>query len=54
MGTAFAAFWAGDVVANTGLGLTRPWDWSAQDLVVDVVDKLVLAGVTGLAFDGLR
>ena len=54
VGTAFAAFWAGDVVANTALGLTRPWDWSAQDLVVDVVDKLVLAETTGLAFDGLR
>lgn len=50
---AFGAFWTGDVVANTALGLTRPWDWSAQDLVVDIVDKLVLAEASGLLFDRL-
>lgn len=53
VGRAFVTFWVGDVVANTALGLTRPWDWSAQDLVVDVVDKLVLAEATGLLFDRL-
>jgi hypothetical protein len=53
IGTAFGAFWVGDVVANTALGLTRPWAWSTQDLAVDVVDKLVLAEATGLLFDRL-
>lgn len=53
VGTAFAAFWGGDVVANTALGLTRPWAWSAQDLAIDVVDKLVLAEATGLIYDRL-
>ena len=49
--TAFTAFWGGDVVANTALGLTKPWAWSAQDLAIDVVDKLVLAEATGLLYD---
>jgi hypothetical protein len=51
VGTAFAVIWGGDVVANTALGLTKPWEWSGQDLVIDVVDKLVLAEATGLLFD---
>lgn len=42
------------MVANTALGLTEPWNWSRQDLIVDVVDKLVLAEATGLAFDRLQ
>jgi hypothetical protein len=54
VGTAFGAFWTGDVVANTALGLTKPWAWSHQDLVVDIVDKLVLAEATGLLFDRLH
>lgn len=54
IGTAFVTIWVGDVAANTALGLTRPWDWSAQDLLVDVVDKLVLAEATGLLFDRLE
>ncbi len=54
VGRAFVTFWVGDVVANTALGLTRPWDWSAQDLVVDVVDKLVLAVATGVAYEVLE
>lgn len=53
VGTVFVTFWVADVAANTALGLTRPWDWTAQDLLVDVVDKLVLAEATGLAFDRL-
>jgi hypothetical protein len=54
VGTAFGAIWAGDVIANTALGLTKPWEWSGQDLVVDVVDKLVLAEATGLLFDRMN
>jgi hypothetical protein len=53
VGTVFAAVWGGDVVANTALGLTKPWEWSAQDLAIDVVDKLVLAEATGLLYDRL-
>lgn len=51
--TAFGAIWSGDVLANTALGLTKPWQWSRQDLAVDVVDKLVLAEAAGLVFDRL-
>jgi hypothetical protein len=53
VGTAFGVFYAGDIAGNTALGLTRPWDWSAQDLLIDVVDKLVLAEAAGLLFDRL-
>ena len=51
--TVFGAIWGGDVLANTALGLTKPWQWSRQDLTIDVVDKLVLAETTGLVFDRL-
>ncbi len=50
---AFAAIYGGDVLGNTALGLDKPWQWSRQDLVVDVVDKLVLAETVGLVFDRL-
>ena len=50
----FAVLWAGDVIGNTALGLEKPWEWSAQDLAIDVVDKLLLAEVTGLVFDYLQ
>ena len=50
---AFAAIYGGDVLGNTALGLTKPWQWSVQDLVVDVLDKLVLAEATGLVFERL-
>ncbi len=53
VGVAFAVLWTGDVIANTALGLDKPWRWSLQDLAIDVIDKLVLAEVTGLAFDRL-
>ncbi len=53
VGTAFGAFWGGDVIANTAMGLTKPWEWTGPDLVVDVVDKLVLAEATGLLYDRL-
>ncbi len=51
---AFAAIYGGDVLANTALGLTKPWQWSRQDLIIDVGDKLVLAETAGLIFDRLR
>lgn len=49
----FALVYGGDVLANTALGLTRPQDWSAQDWLVDLGDKIVLAEATGLIFDRL-
>lgn len=51
--TAFAVIYGGDVAANTALGLTQPLKWSAQDWIVDLVDKLLLAETTGLVFDQL-
>ncbi len=51
---AFGAIYGGDVLANTALGLTKPWQWSRQDLIIDVGDKLVLAATAGLIFDRLR
>ncbi len=49
----FGTVYSGDVVLNTALGLYRPWDWSRQDLAIDVVDKLVQAEATGAVFDRL-
>lgn len=49
--TVFGVIWGGDVLANTALGLTKPWQWSGQDLAIEVVDKLVLAETTGLIFE---
>lgn len=54
MATAFGVIYAGDVLGNTALGLDKPWEWSLQDLGIDVGDKLLLAEVTGLVFDRLR
>jgi len=51
---AFGALYGGDVVGNTALGLDKPWEWSRQDLLIDVGDKLLLAETTGLVFDALR
>lgn len=53
IGTVFGAIWGGDVLANTALGLTKPWRWSRQDLTIEIVDKLVLAEATGLTFQRL-
>ncbi len=50
----FGAIYGGDVLANTALGLTKPWQWSRQDLAIDVGDKLVLAETVGVIFDRLR
>ncbi|MGY2127883.1 hypothetical protein [Blastococcus sp. SYSU DS0617] len=49
----FAVVYAGDLVANTALGLYRPLRWSGGDWVVDVVDKYVQAQATGAVFDQL-
>jgi hypothetical protein len=49
--TVFATVYTGDVLLNTALGLYKPTQWSAQDLIVDVVDKYVQAQATGVIFD---
>jgi len=54
VGAVFGAMWPGDVAAATALGLEKPWRWSGRDWAIDVVDKLVLAEATGLAFDRLE
>lgn len=47
----FGVVYVGDVGANTALGLYRPLQWSAKDVLVDVVDKDVQAPATGAVFD---
>ena len=47
----FAAVYTGDVLLNTALGLYEPREWTAQDWVVDLVDKYVQAQATGLLLD---
>lgn len=47
----FAVIYTNDVLTTTALGLTDPLKWSRQDLVVDVVDKLVQVMATGTIFD---
>lgn len=49
----FGLVYTGDVALNTVLGLYQPGSWTAQDWVVDVVDKLVQAEATGVIFDRL-
>ncbi len=50
----FSLMWTGDVLLMAALGLDDPpWRWSRRDLVIDVVDKLVLAEATGLVYDRL-
>ena len=49
----FATIYVQDVVMVTALGLDKPWEWSRQDAVVDVVDKFVNVVGTGLVFDNL-
>ena len=51
---AFAVLYAGDVVANTALGLYAPRTWSARDWAIDVGNKLVLAEAVGAADGFLR
>ena len=47
----FATVYSGDVLLNTLLGLYKPRQWSAQDTIVDVIDKLVQAEGTALFYD---
>ncbi len=47
----FGAVYVGDVAANTALGLYRPLQWSARDVLIDVLDKYVQAQATGTVFD---
>ncbi len=52
--TVFAIVYTGDGLLNTALGLYKPWRWSRRVAVIDVVNKLVLAEVTGAVFEKLR
>jgi hypothetical protein len=47
----FGVVYVGDVALNTALGLYRPLQWSAKDVLVDVLDKYVQAQGTGAVFD---
>ncbi len=47
----FGVVYAGDVLLNTALGLYKPTSWTAQDIVIDVGDKLIQAAATGAIFD---
>ncbi len=49
--TVFAIVYTGDVILNTALGLYNPTEWSAEDWIVDLVDKYVQAQATGAIFD---
>lgn len=49
----FVAVYTGDVLVNTGLGLYKPWRWSARDWAIDVGEKLLQAEATGLVYEGL-
>ncbi len=49
--TVFVTVYTGDVLLNTALGLYQPTEWSAEDWIVDLVDKYVQAQATGLIFD---
>jgi hypothetical protein len=49
----FASIYLQDVLTVTALGLDKPWMWSRQDAVVDVVDKFVNVVGTGLVFDNV-
>lgn len=50
----FATVYTGDVLLNTLLGLYKPRQWSTQDTIIDVVDKLVQAEATGAIYDAWR
>ena len=47
----FPAIYTNDVVVSTSLGLTKPWKWSRQGLIVDLVDKFVQVAATSIIFD---
>ncbi len=50
----FAGMYPGDVMLATALGVYSPGEWSALDIAIDVVDKLVQAEATGVAYDMLE
>ena len=53
--TVFGVLWPGDVTTTVSLGMNPPpWQWSRQDLAIDLADKLVLAQATGAVYDRLR
>lgn len=47
----FGVVYTGDVLLNTALGLYKPGQWTVKDWVIDIVDKYVQAGATGVVFD---
>ncbi len=47
----FGVVHVGDVALTTVLGLYHPLQWSAQDVLTDVVDEYVQARSTGVVFD---
>ncbi|AFZ69726.1 hypothetical protein [Deinococcus peraridilitoris] len=49
----FAAIYTSDVVNITLLGLAKPWKWSRQEWVIDLVDKFVQVLATSVIFDHL-
>ncbi len=51
--TVFGVVYIGDGVLNTALGLYKPWRWSAQDWLLDIGEKLILAEAVGLAYERL-
>ena len=53
VGLAFAVIYAGDVVANTALGIYAPRELSARGWAIDITNKLVLAEAVGAAYDVL-
>lgn len=50
VGAVFGAVYTGDVLLNTALGLYRPWEWSAKETTIDVVDKLVQGEAVGAIY----
>ena len=50
----FGAMYSADAVTATVLGVYHPTEWSALDVAIDVVDKLVLAVATGVAYEVLE
>jgi hypothetical protein len=49
--TVFLVVYPGDVLLSTALGIYHPKGWSAQDWVIDVVEKYIEAQATGFFFD---
>lgn len=47
----FACVWTMDIAMGASLGLYKPKTWSVQDWTVDLVDKFVQAGATGVIYD---